>query len=127
MKRVIVCGGRDYGIAPQERAVIFSVLDKIRKEHGDLFIVEGGAIGTDSVAREWAHKNKQPAAEVSAHWYTLGKNAGPIRNGWMLLLQPDFVVAFPGRHGTADMVKQARAAGVKVIGWAEVAEPEPVA
>jgi ABC-type branched-subunit amino acid transport system substrate-binding protein len=29
--------------------------------------------------------------------------------------KPDLVVAFPGQDGTADMVKQARSAGVKVM------------
>jgi predicted Rossmann-fold nucleotide-binding protein len=32
----------------------------------------------------------------------------------MLLLRPDVVIAFPGGAGTADMVRAATAAGVKV-------------
>jgi predicted Rossmann-fold nucleotide-binding protein len=32
----------------------------------------------------------------------------------MLDMKPDGVVAFPGGDGTADMVRRARAAGVKV-------------
>lgn len=34
--------------------------------------------------------------------------------------KPDLVVAFPGARGTADMVRRARAAGVRVV---EVVEP----
>jgi len=33
----------------------------------------------------------------------------------MLEWGPDLVIAFPGGRGTADMVRQARIAGVKVI------------
>ena len=33
----------------------------------------------------------------------------------MLAKSPQLVIAFPGRHGTADMVRKARAAGVMVI------------
>jgi len=54
-----------------------------------------------------------------ADWQQYGKAAGPIRNGKMLLeLQRYFdrcVVPFPGGAGTANMVKQAREAGVKVV------------
>jgi len=45
-----------------------------------------------------------------------GRAAGPVRNAQMLAEgKPDFVVAFPGGRGTADMCKQARARGVKVV------------
>jgi hypothetical protein len=48
-----------------------------------------------------------------ADWEKLGRSAGPIRNQAMLDEgRPDLVVAFPGHHGTADMVRRARAAGV---------------
>lgn len=50
-----------------------------------------------------------------ADWQTHGKAAGPIRNGAMLAKHaPDGVVAFPGHNGTADCVRQAEAAGIKV-------------
>ena len=46
---------------------------------------------------------------------TPGRSAGPIRNQAMLDEgRPDLVVAFPGHHGTADIVRRARAAGIKV-------------
>jgi ABC-type Fe3+-hydroxamate transport system substrate-binding protein len=44
-----------------------------------------------------------------------GPSAGPIRNGRMLEYKPDLVIAFPGGRGTANMVKQARKAGIAVV------------
>lgn len=45
-----------------------------------------------------------------------GKAAGPIRNQHMIdTAKPDLVVSFPGGAGTADMVRRAKAAGVRVI------------
>ena len=41
--------------------------------------------------------------------------AGPRRNRRMLDRRPDLVLAFAGGRGTADMVRQARASGVRVI------------
>jgi len=50
-----------------------------------------------------------------ADW-KLGKKAGPLRNQRMIDEgRPDLVVAFPGGKGTADMVRRAEAAGVKVL------------
>jgi len=50
-----------------------------------------------------------------ADWSRHGKSAGPIRNRQMLIEgRPDIVVAFPGGKGTANMIKQAVEAGVKV-------------
>jgi UDP-N-acetylmuramoylalanine-D-glutamate ligase len=47
---------------------------------------------------------------------THGRSADPIRNRRTLDEgKPDLVVAFPGGRGTAHMVSQARAAGVRVI------------
>lgn len=50
-----------------------------------------------------------------ADWHTHGRAAGPIRNRRMIEEgKPDLVVAFPGGRGTANMVNQARAAGIEV-------------
>jgi hypothetical protein len=52
---------------------------------------------------------------MPADWNTLGRAAGPIRNGRMLRDGlPDAVIAFAGGIGTANLVAQARAAGVTV-------------
>jgi hypothetical protein len=41
--------------------------------------------------------------------------AGGRRNQFMLSWKPSFVVAFPGKNGTADMCRRANSAGLEVI------------
>lgn len=109
--RVIVCGGRDYSDADRMAAV----MDRYRTRFGISVLIEGGATGADSLAREWAHKSGILVATFPADWEAHGPAAGPIRNAFMLESgEPDAVVAFPGGRGTADMVAKAEAAGVKV-------------
>lgn len=51
-----------------------------------------------------------------ADWPRYGKAAGPMRNQQMVDEgKPDVVLAFPGGRGTADMVRRAKAAGVRVV------------
>lgn len=109
--RVIVCGGRDY----QDYKHVIACLDALRAKHGIELVIEGGANGADSHGGIWADNNGITRCTVHANWNKHGNRAGPIRNGDMLeKLNPDCVVAFPGGAGTADMVRQAKAAGVKV-------------
>jgi len=107
----IVCGARE-GV---DAELLYRTLDDFHKVYTLTFIIEGGANGCDTQARYWAHSARVPCATIDAHWNTLGKVAGPIRSGWMLRLKPDVVIAFPGGKGTADMVRQAKAAGVEVV------------
>jgi predicted Rossmann-fold nucleotide-binding protein len=108
---LIVCGGRDYN----NLAAVEHALYVVHAKKGITLLVEGGARGADQLARAWAIKNGVPHKTEEADWRTHGRAAGPIRNGLMLAkYKPDGVVAFPGGSGTADMMAQARAAGVKV-------------
>lgn len=103
----IVCGGRDY--RDQER--VFAVLDQMKPT----FVIHGGARGADALAENWAISRGVPYARVPAQWERYGRGAGQKRNGWMLQLKPDRVIAFPGGRGTAGMVEQADKAGFLVI------------
>jgi hypothetical protein len=78
-------------------------------------VIEGGALGADRLGRAWARTNGITVHTVEADWKRFGIAAGHIRNGVMLMLIPDLVVAFHGGRGTANMIKQAKAAGVKVF------------
>lgn len=111
--RVLVCGGREYADA----AKVDATLNAIHYAEGCKIkiLIEGGARGADAQGSLWAKRNHVPVARVNAYWELHGKAAGPIRNEAMLVLQPDLVVAFPGGFGTADMVRRARAYGVKVL------------
>lgn len=141
--KVLVCGGRDYGNLARlkgnrkdpewiqkerEYRHIMGTLNRMslewpktpEDEYGnwlpDVTIISGAAQGVDSVAIDWAVVNWQKCEEYPADWKAFGKLAGIKRNEQMLLVgQPDLVVAFPGGSGTADMVRRAKRAKIKVI------------
>lgn len=109
--KLLVCGGRDYG----NRELVFATMDRIEKQRGIKIVIEGGANGADSLARDWARKRGVLCATVPAVWAKRGRAAGPIRNAAMLTLGPDGVLAFPGGNGTENMKQLARDAGVTVM------------
>lgn len=108
--KIIVCGGRDY----RNREHLFAWLDKFHERYCIVHLIEGGAKGADRLAWEWANSRGIKCSEYKADWETYGKAAGPRRNQAMLNQNPNFVVAFTGGSGTADMINRAKAAGVKV-------------
>lgn len=110
--RVLVCGGRDY----KDKRRVFEELDQISEWYGPITsIVEGGASGADQLGFSWAQAKQIPVITHFANWAKLGKGAGPIRNKEMLdAWDPDFVVAFPGGRGTANMVDLAKKAEIEV-------------
>lgn len=110
MKRILVCGGRDYNNANH----VNEVLDSVRNFYGEVCIVQGGAKGADRLAKQWAELHAIPCFQCDANWECYDNKAGSIRNQWMLeLFKPDLVLAFPGNWGTHDMVKRAKAAKVE--------------
>ena len=111
--RVLVCGGRDFSDA----ITLGSWLGGIHKNSGPItLLIEGGSRGADRMARKFAEWRGIPVRTFRAEWNKHGRAAGMIRNARMLAEgKPDLVVAFPGGRGTADMIKRARAAGVRVF------------
>lgn len=112
--RVLVCGGRHWESDSAWNAVM-TTLDSLHKTRMITAIIEGGASGADALARTWAEGRKVKCITVPADWAKYGRAAGPIRNQRMIDdFRPDYVVAFPGGRGTADMVSRARASSVPV-------------
>ncbi|CAB4194495.1 Mycobacteriophage D29, Gp61 [uncultured Caudovirales phage] len=111
--RILVCGGRTYF----DRFNFSAAMLQLRPWFAPKFcIIEGGAPGADTLARDWALENTVPLLEFPANWRNMGRSAGTIRNTWMLDFGlPDLVVAFPGAAGTANMVQQARARQIDVM------------
>ena len=108
----LICGGRDFADAGMFASAMG---DLVRLRGMPECVVNGGALGADMMAKEWAERHAIEARSVAADWGLHGKAAGPIRNQTMLdKYAPDFVVAFPGGRGTADMVERSRKAGVDV-------------
>ena len=115
--RVLVCGSRTYADAEMMHAV----LHRLWKETPFSCLIEGGARGADTLAREWAQKIALKTETYPAQWDKHKRAAGPIRNKQMLDEgQPDLVVAFPRLTldvslGTSHMVALAKKAGVRTI------------
>lgn len=110
--RLLVCGGRDF----DDTSLMHPLLLEYVYQAGQVTIIEGCARGADRMAETWAIANDQDLVHFPADWDRYGKSAGPIRNRQMLVEgKPDLVIAFGGHRGTANMVEQARHAGVRVI------------
>ena len=108
--RVLVCGGRDFA----DGEMAFDALDKLAGDATE--VIHGGARGADRLAHDWAAMRSKTYRAFPANWAEHGKAAGPIRNQQMLDDgKTDLVIAFPGGKGTADMVRRARHAGVRVV------------
>lgn len=121
--RAIVCGGREYD---DPVGTLLLHLAVMRYDIAEL--AHGGAKGADQVARYYGRVYKFPVREYRADWDRYGKAAGPIRNERMLDdFEPDYLFAFPGGLGTADMIHRAEMAGVTVIQLGEhrVRPPRP--
>jgi len=111
--KVVVCGGRNFRSPAQ-------VWRELELQHAELHItdlMQGGCpTGVDKFARDWAATRPHEIRRwvCKADWDKHGRAAGPIRNSRMVEWKPDVVIAFPGGAGTANMVKQAEAAGIPV-------------
>jgi hypothetical protein len=109
--KVIVCGSRN----TIDARSVWRELDRLHDLLKFTELMQGGAPGIDRIAGRWARfKPGVQPHEERAQWRELGRGAGPVRNARMLAWCPDLLIAFPGGKGTADMVRQARAAGVPV-------------
>jgi len=130
--KVIVCGGRDFKGWKTAKTALDFWLPRLPITA----VIQGGQVsldpaerhlpweqrkkwGADYIAKRWAELRGIPVIEeaVSAEeWKKLGGAAGPIRNRKMLdLHKPQAVISFEGGSGTADMLRQARARGIKCI------------
>lgn len=118
MLSVLVCGGRGY----DNRQLVYDVLDRLRARYNGLYVIEGGARGADTLARQWRRDRRQPGLTVAANW-TLGRRAGALRNQEMADLKPDLGVVFPGGSGTADMLRRLRKANVSTLQIAQDGTP----
>lgn len=114
--RVLVTGDRNW----QDVAFLFRALDDLNRQQTVNVVIEGAAPGADTAARQWAEARGIPVQEYPALWKQYGRAAGPVRNRQMIEEgHPTIVVAFhpdlSQSKGTADMVRQARKAGLEMI------------
>jgi hypothetical protein len=112
--KMLVCGGRDF----HDRAALAGWMNEVIGDtpREAVVVIHGAARGADSLAETIAHAAGVTSVAYPAKWDTYGKAAGSIRNQQMLdHARPDVVLAAPGGRGTADMVRRALAAGVRVV------------
>lgn len=107
--KVLACGDRNW----TDKGLIKSTLESIP----DLeLVIEGGARGADTLAREAAVELGIEVREYGADWERFGRAAGPIRNRRMLDEKPDLVIAFHDNisksKGTADTLREAKRRGI---------------
>lgn len=110
MSTVLVCGSRN---AIESTGLYVELATHIQPWDT---VITGGARGIDTIANQFARGLGCKTVVFHADWANEGRAAGPKRNARMLAEgKPDFVLAFPGGRGTADMVRRAKAAGVPVV------------
>lgn len=114
----LICGGRGFS----DLQMFGSVMGDLTRLRGcPERVIHGAAKGADQMADAWAKRHALDVRAYRANWDEHRLAAGPIRNQLMLDEgKPQFVVAFPGGVGTADMVRRAKAAGIDV---AEITVP----
>jgi len=110
MSTVLICGGRHFS----NRRMLSEYMSAF--PHPVTLVITGGASGADALAERWAETHHIPVRRFPADWKAHGKQAGPLRNQKMLDEgRPDFIVAFPGGIGTADMMRRARKADIEIF------------
>ena len=110
--KVLVCGGRDFN----KPSLLRNYLDYYHAKWIIDVVIQGGATGADYVAKVWAEDNNVINEEYPANWTKYDRAAGHIRNKQMLDEgHPSVVIATVGGVGTANMIKQAKQRGIKVI------------
>jgi hypothetical protein len=109
MHRILIYGGRDF----RDGLRLALCLATLRTTLGDFVVINGGARGADTLAKEWGLAQGLPTITMDAPWTALGKRAGFVRNQWMLdHAAPTYAVEFPGGPGTADMRSRVERAGL---------------
>lgn len=102
-----------------DRERVFAVLDRLRPGR----VVSGGALGADTLAREWAASRSVPLVEFPPDFRAHGIAAPHIRNRAILAESRALVAFHDGvSRGTARMIEGARRLGLPVEVVLPVAE-----
>lgn len=108
--KILVTGGRDF----KDKDLLYKALDSVKAKKGISLLIQGGAKGADSLAKQWCIERGVHSCQVDALWDSFGKAAGHRRNATMLMLSPDGCVAFKGGRGTEGMIDMCEKKGVVV-------------
>ena len=119
MNYLLIAGCRDFD---DEETFDRVVRVYIAGNEVETVIVEGGAKGVDTLAREYAEKNGMTYVEMAADWKKYGRAAGPKRNDAMTkyLADMDGTALFfwdLKSKGTKQCIESANKRGVPVSIW----------
>jgi len=79
-------------------------------------VVSGGARGVDTLAEEWAYRNRRQLIIFPADWDTYGKSAGIRRNEQMAIWADALIALWDGKSsGTKHMISCAKKHGLRVF------------
>lgn len=113
--KILVTGARDW----DDYEAVAEPLRKLKDFGDNHLVIQGGALGADEMAKRIACELGMECHTEEADWTKHGKAAGPIRNGRMVAMNPDVVLAFnddlDASPGTRDCVNQALAKGHQVV------------
>lgn len=113
MTSVLVTGSRDW----PSNAIIAAVLSDFIGGKEPTTLINGGAVGVDSLAaRFWRDNNIGNVITVYPDWKLHGRKAGIVRNIDMLNMDPDYVIAFiyNGSAGASFTYQKALERGMNV-------------
>ena len=79
MKYLLIAGSRTF----EDRETFDRVVKEVIGEEKEVTIIEGGAAGADTMAREYATRNGLAVLEYRPDWKRYGRAAGPKRNDEM--------------------------------------------
>jgi hypothetical protein len=71
--KVLVCGGREY----DDGETLAARLSEIHRDHAITEIIEGGATGANTLAREFGEHEGISVRTFPADWERHGRAAGP--------------------------------------------------
>lgn len=110
--KAFVCSGK----AVLSTSDVYSLLDRVRAEHGVTSILraEGGSM--DQLVDHWARRRGLPVEVARLHRRAHGRNAAQVRDETALANgSPDLVVIMPGTTVAWAQEKNARVFGVPVV------------
>lgn len=111
--KTIIAGTRTATREETRRAI-----DECPWKHGITVVLSGVASGADQHGDDWATETGRAVSRYPANWSVHGKAAGPIRNKEMAQDADALIAVWDGKsRGTGDMIRQAKANGLRTFIW----------
>ena len=109
--RLIIAGSRGFDDAQLMADRLSHVLHDVMPD----MVVCGGAMGADTLGKEWAEENDVPVRMFVPDWDGLGRRAGYVRNAQMARFGTHLIAFYDGESkGTKHMITIARKHGLDV-------------